>query len=95
MKVISVMARIDIPVEDIVDAVGPEVSKTLISAGSATRKIKHRQPAGTLRTSAEHVVSALDRLEQEINTGREAAARRALMDRVRDLRATLAKLRSI
>ncbi|MCB5204223.1 hypothetical protein LH464_17290 [Neorhizobium sp. T786] len=93
MKSIIVDARVVIPIEAIVDAVGPAVSKTLIAAGAA-RKPKTRPPAESLRLAVERVITALDQLEMVTNTMGETNARKVLMQRLRDLRVTHSKLRS-
>lgn len=94
MNAIEVTARVIIPLDDIVDKVGPEVSKTLLSAGAARSRAKIKSPAATLNTAVDRVIHALDQLERAANTVGEPAAHRTLMARVRDLRLTRSKLRS-
>ncbi|CAD7055307.1 hypothetical protein RHAB21_00693 [Pseudorhizobium halotolerans] len=93
MKSIEVTARVVIPIDDIVEAVGPEVSKTLISAGAA--RAKTRPPALSLRLSVQRVIAALDQLETVTNTVGETNARKVLMQRLLDLRVTFNKTGSI
>lgn len=79
-----VLAEVRIPLDRIVDAVGPEIQRTLI--GRAPPRLKIRPERQALKTSVERVVAALNHLELATNTRGEGAARQALLDAVRGLR---------
>jgi hypothetical protein len=83
---ITVTATIEIPIKDIVDAVGPEVSRTLIAGSNRKIQLPAKPQAKAVYTAIERVVSALDHLERAAMTVGEPAARQALMDAVKHLR---------
>lgn len=87
-----VLAEVRIPLDRIIDAVGPEVQRTLI--GKAVPRLKRRPEREALRTSVERVIAALNHLEIVTNTPGEGPAREALLNAVRGLRKANVKNRS-
>ena len=87
-----VIAEVRIPLDRIVDAVGPEIQRKLI--GNVQPRLKVRPQDVAVKVSVERVVAALDHLEIATNTSGERPAREALMHAVRGLRKAHVKNRS-
>ncbi|NSZ48478.1 hypothetical protein G6L63_11210 [Agrobacterium vitis] len=91
MTEIIVQAEVRIPLEKIVDAIGPEITRALISGKKPS--LRTRPLPETVRRSVERVVSALDHLEIVTHTVGEPSARAALMAAIKGLRAAHIKNR--
>lgn len=89
---VTTTATFDLPLDQIIDAVGPEVTRALNA--DAEKQIKLRTEAKDLMTAVRRVVSALNYLEVVTNTTAERAARDTLMRSLRDLRAANIKQRN-
>ena len=93
-EVISLQARIDLPLDVIVDAVGPEVSRALI-AGYGRRAVKSKPAFAALLTAVDRVVSALNTLERNSQSVGESGAREQLLKAAAELRAVRTKHRNL
>ncbi len=89
---ILVQAEVRIPLDRIVDAVGPEIQKARLAGATPRRKIGPM--TGGMRETVERVVSALDHLEIVTNTVGEKSAREELMKALQRLRKAHVKNRN-
>lgn len=89
---VTTTATFDLPLDQIIDAVSPEVTRALNA--DAEKQIKLRTDAKDLMTAVRRVISALNHLEVATNTTAERAARETLMRSVKDLRAVKIKQRN-
>jgi hypothetical protein len=92
LKSIIVSAEISLPLNQLVEAVGPEVSRALVAG--YVPPAKRRPPNQTLQVAVDRVVDAFDNLEKVTNTLGERNAREHLFMMLRTLRATSSKIRS-
>ena len=81
---VNVLAEVRIPLDRIIDAIGPELRRAVLK--KSTPRLKPRPTNETMKLSIERVISALDHLERVTHTVGEPHAREALMNAVRGLR---------
>lgn len=88
---VIVRASIELPVAEIVEAVGPEMARAY---GRLNEPVRRRTPSEALFVAVDRVVNALNTLERNINTSGEAKAREQMMLAVTGLRAVRTRNRS-
>ncbi|KAB1087326.1 hypothetical protein F4V91_13385 [Neorhizobium galegae] len=88
---ILINATIQFPLDQLVEAVGPEVSRALVHG--FVKPVKNRPPDKALDVAVARVVDALDHWERTTHTVGEANAREQLIRAVRTLRATVIRNR--
>lgn len=91
MSDVIVLAEVKIPLDQITQALGPEIARTL--KGEERPSIRIRPIPEAVQQAVKRVVSALDYLETVTHTVGETSAREALMVAVRGLRTAHVKNR--
>lgn len=90
-KSITLNAEISLPLDLIVEAVGPEISRAMVAG--FVPPAKRRPPDQTLQIAVDNVVKAYERLEQAKQTPGERNAHEHLDQMLRVLASTTSKIR--
>lgn len=87
---ISLVARIELPIADLIAAVRPEIH----ARANARPSIRTRTERQAEARAVDQVIAAYERLERVTNTVGESEARRNLMNAISGLRTVRIKSRS-